>query len=82
MMYVAVAEEHLRDGMEQYAKIFFTIEEAIEWINKDRFAYANHTFALFELGKRLPIIQEETEIPQPSKVESRYRLAKDGGNNK
>ena len=75
MGYVVYACEQLRDGFEEYAKVFNSKEGAVAWINKDRFAQDNPTFKLFELGQEIPITQEKTEIPQPSKVEKRYKLA-------
>ena len=74
MTYVVHICERLRDGFEEFAKLFSSKESAIAWINKGRFAQDNHEFRLFELGKEIPIEQEAVKIRQPIKVEKRYKL--------
>ena len=72
--YMVYACEHLRDALEEYAKCFRSMEAALEFINRDRFAQDNHTFRLFELGKEIPLAQEEVEEPQPAKKTTVWRV--------
>lgn len=67
MMYVVYGCEHLRDGEEEFARIVSSIDEAMEIINKDRFARDNHTFKLFELGKEIPL---EAKVKKTVKKET------------
>ena len=56
--YVVWYEERLRDGMEDGAKIFESVEEALKFIEYGAnrwFAASNHTFKLFKLGAEVPI---------------------------
>lgn len=72
MKYVAWSVERLRDGEEESAKITNSKEDALIWINKLRQGYAgcNREFALFELGKQIPLGVERTSIPQaPVEIE-------------
>ena len=72
--YVVYGVEHLRDGIEEWGRVFTKIEDALAYLNKDFFAKGNMTFRLFELGKEVHITTEKTEVPQPSKVTERFVL--------
>lgn len=72
--YVVYVAEHLRDGIEEFAKCFDTQEAALAWINKGRFAQDNHRFRLFELGKEIPLQQETVSLPQPAIVKKGWKL--------
>lgn len=67
-MYVAYCNECLRDGNEECARLFDTKEQALAWIEKlaNGFNGENCDFALFELGKQIPLEQSvEMEEPKP-----------------
>ena len=74
MGYVAYWCEHLRDGLQEGARIFNTKAAALECINglANGFSGKNMTFGLFELGKAIPLSIEQIEEPQPSKVQKCY----------
>ena len=72
--FVVYGQEHLRDELVEWAKCFNTLEQAIEYINKDLFA-SNITFRLFRLGEEIPLVQENIEEPQPPKVKTKYKAA-------
>jgi hypothetical protein len=74
--YVVYGCEGLRDGREEWAKCFDTLEKAVAYLNKDFFAKDNMTFRLFELGKEIPLTEESVEEPQPSKVTTRIKVKK------
>lgn len=57
-MYVLYWCEHLRDGIEEGAKVFKSIEAVEEFLNTKAvnfFAFDNHEFRLFEMGRELPL---------------------------
>lgn len=70
--YVVYVCEHLRDGVEETAKAFEKLEDALAYINHDWFAKGNHTFALFTLGKRLTLKKKRVEKPQAPVVTETY----------
>lgn len=72
--YVVYVCEHLRDGVEEGAKCFVKLEDALAFINADRFARDNHTFRLFKLGKELPLSADDVTEPQPAKVVKRFKV--------
>lgn len=53
MKYVVYCCEHLRDGIEEMAKVVSSREEALKIIDKasNGFGGRNTTFKVFELGK-------------------------------
>lgn len=56
--YVLYWCEHLRDGVEEGARVFTSIEAVETFLNKKAvnfFAFDNHEFQLFKLGKELPL---------------------------
>jgi hypothetical protein len=55
--------EHLRDGIEEWAKVVSSVEEALAYINSGRFQH-NYTFKIFELGKEVPIKQRTVKEEQ------------------
>lgn len=61
--YVVYWIEQLRDGEESGSKIFSSLEEALQLIEKyaNGFAGCNITFQLFELGKEVPLKEGEVE---------------------
>lgn len=72
--YVVYCNERLRDGNEDCARLFTTKGAALEWIEKiaNGFAGCNHDFALFELGKQIPLIESVEETPQPAKTKRKF----------
>lgn len=73
--YVAVYEEHLRDGTEDGAKVFIgknAKEQALEWINKLSTHSHNCEYYLFKLGKQVSIVKQTIEEPQPAKATIKY----------
>lgn len=73
--YVVYCCEHLRDGIEECAKIFPTLKEAMEKLNEwgNGWGKDNYELRLFELGKEIILdrkiikkveekIQERTEF--------------------
>ncbi len=76
MGYVVYVCEHLRDGTDEHGKLFETKEAALHYINDGIsrwFCSDNMTFKLFELGREVPLTQEEVELPQPSKKTRRFK---------
>ena len=78
--YVIYACERLRDGREEWAKICSSLDEALKYINKmaGGFGGCNTEFRLFGLGEEIPLARETVEEPQPSKKNTRFRLAEEG----
>jgi hypothetical protein len=72
--YVVYGCEWLRYGLEEWTKCFDTLEQAVAYINKDFFAKSNMTFKLFKLGREIPLELEETEVSQPAKVTTRFKV--------
>ncbi len=72
--YVVYWCEHLRDGIEEGAKVVSSIEEGLKLIDKiaNGFAGCNCEFKMFELGKEVPIKAGAVEEPQPSKKTIKY----------
>lgn len=72
--YVAYCKEHLRDGIEECAKIFDRKEDAVAWIEKlaNGHAGGNCEFALFELGDRIDLVEITEVTPQPALKRKRY----------
>ena len=75
--YVVYGCEHLRDGLEEWAKCFDTLETALAYVNEDFFANGRMTFRLFELGKEVKLEERVEEIPQPPRMTKRL-VAKRG----
>lgn len=52
------------------------IEAAIEMIDRiaQRFGGGNMTFALFEVGKEIPLRRETVETPQPAKTQVKFHV--------
>lgn len=76
-MYVAYCIKRLRDGTEECSKIFNNKEDALEWLEKleNGFAGSNCDFALFELGKQIPLEQfDEMEQPKPAVKRRRLKI--------
>ncbi len=63
-----------QDGSEEGCKLFNTKQEAIDFINKLEMGWDQTEYALFELGKRIPIKQVSQEEPQPPIVKKKYIL--------
>jgi len=76
--YVLYIYVSLQDGYEESAKCFSTIEDAVNYINKDRWPGDQYTFRLFELGKEIKLIPFTEKEPQPSKVKTVYKVRKQG----
>lgn len=73
--YVVYCCEHLRDGIEEGAKCFDKLEDALDFLNSPNwFARSNSTFKLFELGKQIPLELVKTEVPQPSKQTVKFKV--------
>ncbi len=75
--YVVSCVEHLRDGIECYAKLFHSKEEALDWLNgyaERCFAFENHNFQLFQLGAEIKLESANIEEPQPSKLKRKFKL--------
>ena len=72
--YVVKLIEHLRDGQEECAKVFGTLDAALAWINDDFFAKSNMTFRLFKLGREIPLRTEKFERQQPPVTTERFVL--------
>ena len=67
--YVVYYEERLRDGKDDGAKCFKTLDLALEFIDEAKkrfFAADNYKFQLFEMGKEIPLDEVVTEVPQPA----------------
>jgi hypothetical protein len=77
-MYVVWVEEHLRDGREDWAKVYGTLDAALGYIAElaDSFFAPGFSYRLFHLGEEIPLTQETVETPQPAKTQTRYVLAK------
>lgn len=85
MRYVVYWCEHLRDGEEPGARVVETLAtksqasmpaEAEAIINRiaNGFAGCNHSFALFELGRQLPLDRGVVETPQPPRTETKFTV--------
>lgn len=72
--YAVYVCEHLRDGIEEGAKCFSKLEDALAFVNADRFARNNHAFRIFELGKEIKLEADDVVEPQPSKVVKRFKV--------
>lgn len=74
--YVVYFREHLRDGREEHAKAFDSLEKAIAFINEVANGYggATYSFRMFELGKEVPIRSVNEETPQPPVIKTRYEV--------
>lgn len=74
MGYVAYRKEFLRDGFEEYAKLFNRKEDALvcieNWANG--FAGVNCEFALFELGKKIELNERVESTPQPAATKRKF----------
>ena len=75
--YVVYYCERLRDGREEGAKCFDTVEQASAFINADNWGpgYRNITFRLFELGRELSLERVDEEVPQPPVVKTQFRVS-------
>ncbi len=72
--YVAYCKEHLRDGVEECARVFDHKEDALAWIEKlaNGFAGDNCKFALFTLGERIELAERVEQAPQPPTTKRRF----------
>jgi hypothetical protein len=79
--YVVYWCEHLRDGIEEYARVWPSMEAALDCIARlaNGFAADNLEIRLFELGREIPLERKEEKEPQPDKVVRRYFVPKKGG---
>lgn len=73
--YVVYFCERLRDGMEESAKCFDTLDQVLAFVNKDFFAKDNYEFCVFALGEEVPLKKQRVEVPQPPKVTEHFVLA-------
>ena len=75
MAYVAYVCERLRDGMSEGDKIFDHKQEALDWLNNAANGYAacNCTFALYKLGKELPLTQDDIVTPRDPVIQRRFK---------
>jgi hypothetical protein len=75
--YVVYYCECLRDGREEGAECFDTVEQASAFINADSWGagYRNITFRLFELGRELPLVRVTEQVPQPPVVKTQFRVS-------
>lgn len=56
--YVVYWREHLRDGIEEGAKVLQGLQPALDFLNKlvaESFAADNMDFKLFQLGEEIPL---------------------------
>lgn len=77
--YVVYFCEHLRDGIEEGARAFDNLPDAIAFLDNARnewFARSNYTFKLFTLGEEIPLEEEKVEVPQPSKETVKFKVKK------
>ena len=76
-MYVVYWCEHLRDGINEGARVVNKTEAALELIDqiKNGFGGCSTTFRLFHLGAEIPLTREVVEKPQPSVKTEKYKLA-------
>lgn len=67
--YVLYYCERLRDGIEEGAKVYSDLGEAVARAEKIRngFAGDNKEVRLFKLGEEIPLTETTVEQPQPSK---------------
>ena len=74
--YVVYWCEQLRDGNEEGAKIFSSLDESLKCIQRlsEGYAGGNIDLRLFLLGKEILLIEEETEEPQPSVKKTVYKV--------
>lgn len=72
--YVVYIRENLRDGVNESARCFRRLEEALEYMSRDYFCEHNYHFRLFELGKEILLESEKTEVSQPAKVTTRMKV--------
>lgn len=72
--YVVYCHERLRDGRDEWAKCFNTLEHALAYINQCHHGFAGDgmSFRLFKLGDEVAIKAEMTEEPQPAKKTITY----------
>lgn len=75
--WLVVGCEHLRDGREEWFKLFDTQQQALECINKDRFAGDNHVYQLFKITEieEVELRKEEIEEPQPPVIKKKWAAA-------
>lgn len=68
--YVVFWSEHLRDGTEEGARCYETLEGALEGAGEllEGFNRHNLTVRVFTMGEEIPIVVEEVKEPQPPKV--------------
>lgn len=80
-MFVVYWCEHLRDGIEEGAKVFAKEEEALATINKigNGFVHDNTEIRLFHLGAEIPLKKTEKKHKEV-KVTTRncFEIAKKG----
>lgn len=74
--YVVCGSEHLRDETTNFAKPFTSKAAAVAFVNEivSGFGGANYSFRLFELGKEIPLVADDVEVPQPAVVTKRFRV--------
>ncbi len=78
--YVVWWQEHLQDSSwEDASKVVDTLGAAEKVINEVRsgFSKGNCYFKVFELGKEIEIVEEETRMPQPDIVKTIIKIKKD-----
>ncbi len=66
--YVVYWCEHLRDGIEEGAKVVSSLSAATDTMERILNGFGGRTTSvkLFELGNEIPLVEEVTEEPQPS----------------
>ncbi len=82
--YVVCCAEHLQDGHEYWAKVFGTIEGALQYMaatrnNRHTAEYHNLDIQLFEMGKEIKVEQfteEEAVVTKKEKVGFRVKKGK------
>ena len=74
--YVVYGCERLRDGVEEWAKCFDTLEQALAHINENAafFCGRNMRFDLFRLGTPIPLEAVLIEEPQPARVKTVFKV--------
>jgi hypothetical protein len=72
--FIVYAVEHLRDGIEEWARLFDTKEAALAYINKvaTGFAGSNCTFRLFTIGTEIPLKKSTVETPRDPITHDQY----------
>ena len=77
MRYVLYWCERLRDGTEEGARVYGSVEAALKGAARVKNGWNPHTVEvrLFELGEEVPIAEEAVEEPQPAKKTIGFRLA-------